>query len=315
MKIKNLLIYIGFAGILILGIFIYSCSKESPNLGENNQIPDEVIKEICPDCESYAFWLPENTTIENIQGENGGEIIMTAPEGYLYYGFSSDSSLISYNNKTLPFGSSVTVTCDCTNGSDENCDPVGHNGTITCVIEPGCTTCERKEKVKDPDAKENEIEILTGGFINPDLGISFAQPEDNLPYAFEAMLYYPELKVQFGSFILNYYDDFNAIPEPIGDGGQVTAPSGYRFYVLNAFGRAIVTLLPENKEAGAGGVSYSCDCSGTGVCDVKKKYVPLAGAFYFCEKNESNPCTKACNTMTVSDDSKNEVYTYTYYFF
>jgi hypothetical protein len=315
MKSQNLFIYIGLVGILILGIFIYSCSKESPNLGENNQIPDEVINEICPNCESYAFWLPENTTIEEIEGENGVEIIMTAPEGYLYYGFSSDSSLISYEDKAPPFGSSVTVTCDCTNGSDDNCNPVGNNGIINCVISPGCTTCERKEKVKDPVTKENEIEILTGGFINPDLGITFAQIEDDLPYAFEAMFYYPELKVQFDSFILNFYENFNEQPEPIGNGEQVTAPPGYRFHVLNAFGRAIVTLLPENKEAGAGGVTYSCDCLGTGVCDVKKVWNPFGGNYYFCEKNESNPCTKACNTMTVTDDTKNEVYTYTYYFF
>ncbi len=309
MKRKNLIVYFGLVGIIIFGILIYSCSKESPNLGDNSQIPDEVIDEICSTCESYDFWLPDKTKIEKVEGKDENQIVFTAPEGYIYYGYATDSSLIVWNSKAQ--GGSVTVTCDCTNGSDDNCSPVGHNGTVNCVIEPGCTTCDRSEKAKDPVTK-TEYEILRGGFVNPSLGVSFAQPNEELPYAFEALLHYPEIKQQLDNFMLQFYSDLNDIPMVTGDDDFITAPEGYRFVVLNVYGRALVTLIPNTKSVNAvGGHTYSCQCNGTsGNCEVDSSW-----GYYYCEKPNSNPCNEACNTMTVEDDKKKEVYTYTYYFF
>jgi len=309
MKRKHLITYFGLSVLFIIGIIIYSCSKDENKLKKEDPIPSEILYEICPECELYAFWLPENTTIETIEGENGDEIIMTAPEGYLYYGFSSDSSLITYDDKVAPSGNSVTVTCDCTDGDDEKCGPVGNDGIVNCVIQPGCNTCERKEKVQDPTTKEEGIEILSGGFINPSLGITFAQPEDDLPYAFEAMLYYPEIKQQLDNYMLNFYSNLNEIPQVNSNDDFIIAPEGYKFVVLNVYGRALAVLLPDTKEikeVGASGYTYSCPCNGTsGKCKHKSN---IAG-YHWCKKPNSNPCSEACNTMTVED------YTYTYYFF
>lgn len=312
MKRKNLFVYSGLAGIVIFGITVYSCSKESQHLGENSQIQQEVIDEICTSCESYDFWLPDKTKIEKDEGKDENQIVFTAPEGYVYYGFATDSSLIVWNNKAQ--GGSVTVTCDCTNGSDNNCSPVGHNGTVNCVIEPDCTTCDRKEKAKDAITK-TEYEILQGGFVNPSLGVSFAQPNEELPYAFEALLHYPEIKQKLDTFMLQFYEELDDIPLVTSDDELLIAPEGYKFVVLNVYGRALVTILPTSKSVkSAGGSTYSCPCNGTGNCLTKSKWAP-GGSYYFCEKPNSNPCTEACNTMTVEDDESKAIYTYTYYFF
>jgi hypothetical protein len=310
MKRKNLIVYIGLASIIFFGILIYSCSKESPNSGDNSQIPDEVINEICSTCESYPFWLPDKTEIEKVEDKDENQIVFTAPEGYIYYGFASDSSLIIWDNKEQG-GGSVTVTCDCTNGSDDNCSPVGHNGTVNCVISAGCTTCKRKEKATDPVTK-TEYEILSGGFVNPSLGVSFAQPDEELPYAFKALLFYPEIKQQLDEFMLQFYADLNEIPEAINNEESLVAPEGYKFIVLNVYGRALVTIIPESKGINsAGGHTYTCPCNGTsGICE-EDSFM----GYHYCEKPDSNPCDQACNTMTVEDDKKKTVYTYTYYFF
>lgn len=310
MKRKNLIVYFGLVGIIVFGFLIYSCSKESSNSADNSQIPDEVIDELCVNCESYDFWLPDKTKIEKVEGKDENKIVFTAPEGYIYYGYAKDTSLIVWNSKEQG-GGSVTVTCDCTNGSDDNCSPVGHNGTVNCVISPGCTTCDRKEKTADPIAKI-EYEILQGGFVNPSLGVSFAQQNEELPYAFEALLHYPEIKQQLDDFMLQFYDDLDDIPLATGDNEFLSAPEGYRFVVLNVYGRALVTILPISKSINsAGGSTYSCPCNGTsGTCKTESSW-----GYYYCEKSSSNPCNEACNTMTVEDDEQKVVYTYTYYFF
>ncbi len=310
MKSKNLIIYIGLAGIIISGMLIYSCTQKSLNSGDNSQIPDKVIDKICSTCESHDFWLPDKTKIERVEGKNGNRIIFTAPEGYIYYGFAIDSSLIVWNNKEQG-GGSVTVTCDCTNGSDDDCSPVGHNGKVSCIISAGCTTCKRIEKATDPVTK-TEYEILSGGFVNPSLGVSFAQPGEEIPYAFKALLYYPEIKQQLNKFMLQFYADLKMIPETVSNEESIAAPEGYKFVVLNVYGRALVTLIPESKGINAaGGHTYTCPCNGTSGTCKEKSFM----GYHFCEKPDSNPCNKACNTMTVKDDKKGTLYTYTYYYF
>ncbi len=296
--------------IIILGIFLYSCVKENPKQVEQNLIPDEVLSEICTTCESYDFWLPDKTKIEKIEGKDENQIIFTAPEGYIYYGYTTDSSLIIWDNKSQT-RSSVSVTCDCTNGSDDNCSPVGNGGEVSCVIQTGCTSCDRVEKAKNDDTKI-EYEILQGGFVNPSIGISFAQPDEDLPYAFEALLAYPDVQEEFETFILQFYNSMEDIPMAIDNGDYMTAPDGYKFSVLNIYGRALVVLLPESKSINnVGGYTYSCPCNGTtGKCKVKSSW-----GYYFCKKSSSNPCNEACNTMTVEDEQSRQVYTYTYYFF
>lgn len=313
MKPKNFLVYFIVAFTALAGLFIYSCTKESSHTNNSASIPEKVIEEICPNCESYDFWLPPNTIIEEIDGENDRRIVFTAPEGYIYYGYTTDNSLIEWSSKDVGGGNTVTVTCDCTEGSDDKCSPVGHDGTVNCVISPGCTSCDRKEKVSNPIAK-TEFQISEGGFVNPGLGVTFAKPEDDLPYAFEALLHYPEVKQQLDRFMLQFYRDLAEIPIPIGDEETLTAPDGYKFVVLNVYGRALVTILPSSvykSTESAGGATYSCPCNGTsGKCKSDSNF-----GYYFCKKDSSSPCDKACNTMTVTDNQKDEAFIYTFYYF
>jgi hypothetical protein len=314
MKKIRIIVYLAIISIISFGALLYSCVKENPKQVERIVIPNEVLSEVCATCESYAFWLPERTKIEKVESKDGNQIIFTAPEGYAYYGYTTDSSLIIWDNKSQG-RSSVSVTCDCTNGNDDNCSPVGHNGEITCVIQTGCTSCDRIEKAKNDDTKI-EYEILHGGFVNPSMGISFAQVDEDIPYAFEALLAYPEVQEQFETFMLQFYNNMEDIPAAIDNGVFFSAPEGYRFTVLNIYGRALVVLLPERKSINdVGGSTYSCPCNGTsGECDTKKTWSPM-GYFYSCKKDSSNPCNQACNTMTIEDDKKKRVYTYTYYYF
>ncbi len=309
MKNIRLFVYFGIASILA-GIIIYSCNKDSSKPSNLSSIPAEVLDDICQTCESYEFWLPEKTEIEKKESKEGNQIVFTAPAGYLYYGFAKDSSLIVWDNKT-PGGNTVTVTCDCTNGNDDNCNPVGNGGTINCVIQPGCTSCERKEKAQNPTAK-TEFEILEGGFVNPSLGVSFAQPNDELPYAFEALFHYPEIKLQLDEFMLQFYSDLSDIPIISSEDETITAPTGFQFVVLNVYGRALVTIIPESKGINeAGGYTYTCPCNGTsGNCKTKSSF-----GYYYCEKPSSNPCNQACNTMTVNDNKKKVSYSYIFYHF
>lgn len=309
MKDIRWFIYLGIAALLAAMAF-YSCSKNSSDPAIKSSIPAEVLDNICPTCKSYDFWLPEKTKIEKKEGKEGNQIILTAPAGYLYYGLANDSSLFVWDKK-VPDGSTVTVTCVCTNGNSEDCNPVGHDGTINCVIRPGCITCERQEKVMDP-TKQTGLEILSGGFVNPGLGVSFAQPDDELPYAFEALLQYPEIKLQLDEFMVQFYGDLSEMPVISTEGATATAPAGYRFVVLNVYGRALVTLIPETKGVSeVGGSNYTCPCNGTsGSCKVKSSF-----GYYYCVKPSANPCNQACNTMTVEDTQKNIVHSYNFYYF
>ncbi|GAB4321112.1 MAG: hypothetical protein Kow00127_13510 [Bacteroidales bacterium] len=289
----------------IASTFLFSCSKH-----QNEQIPKEVMEEICPTCKAEKFWLPEGSTIEYNLEKDATEIVITAPEGYLYYGLAADSSLITWKEKESG-GNTVTVTCKCTDGDAEKCNPVGNDGSVKCVISPGCNSCDRIEKAKSQVTKQ-EYEILTGGFVNPGIGVTFAEPNEELPYAFEALLEYPEVKAQLESFMLQFYDNLSDIPSLNINETSISAPSGYKFVILNVYGRALTILLPESKDiTSAGGYHYTCPCNGTsGVCKVKNKF-----GYYFCTKPDSNPCNKACNTMTIEDDITNTIYSYTFYYF
>ena len=308
--INRKLLFVAMTGLIIVWVILYSCSKTHTALENSSELQDQIMDSICPTCENYKIWLPDETIIKKVETKDETEIVFIAPEGYVYLGYTTDSSLIDWVNKSSG-RSSVSVTCDCTNGSDENCSPVGNGGEVSCVIEAGCTTCDRVEKAKNDETKE-EYEILQGGFVNLNIGITFAQPEDELPYAFEALLDYPEVEEQIISFMNQFYDDMSEIPVAESDGEYIIAPEGYKFVVLNVYGRALVTLLPDTKSINAaGGYTYSCPCNGTsGKCKVKSTW-----GYYYCKKSSSDPCNEACNTMTVDDDNNKATYTYTYYFF
>ncbi len=290
---------------------IYACSKEKA-INKQDTIPKEVMQSLCPECESTAFWLPENTVVQKATDQFGDTIIeIIAPENYYYLGLSTDSTLIAFAPSGNP-NNKVTVTCDCTDGSDEKCKPIGHGGEITCTILAGCNSCERKEKTNV--ATREEYEILTGGFVDPSAGVSIATTsESDLPYIFESLLMYPKVYKEYETFMLNYYDSLDEIPVPEQSEDVEIAPEGYRFYVLNIYGRALITLLPddpENKAPFISGVKYTCPCNGeTGKCKVKNKF-----GYRYCEKPETNPCSKACNTMTIEDGKTKTTYSFTYYY-
>lgn len=303
MKTQIKLAYFGVICSLLVIAIISSCLNNGDKASDATSIPPIVLDQMCPECKSHAFWLPAKTTIEKFTTKDGiEEIIITAPEDYIYYGLTIDSALIQYESKAAPSGNSVTVTCKCTDGDLKKCNPIGNNGQINCVVQAGCTTCERIEKVKDPITK-SEFEILAGGFVKPSLGVSFALEDEELPYAFESLLFYTEVNQQLENFMLNFYSSIEEIPQPSIDGEEITAPEGFRFAVLNVYGRALITLIPDNKNIkSVGGYTYKCPCSGTaGKCKVKSSW-----GYYFCEKDG---CTEPCNTMIVEDKS------YLYYFY
>lgn len=98
------------------------------------------------------------------------------------------------------------------------------------------------------------------------MGVRFAEIDEELPYSFEAMLDYPEIYNLLEDFMLQYYANIDDMPDAIEGDNSILAPDGFRFVVLNVCGRALVTLLPENKEtlaSGAWGYTYSCSCSGS----------------------------------------------------
>lgn len=292
-------------------LIIYACSKEKA-LNKQDTIPKEVIENLCPDCESTAFWLPDNTTVQKTTDPQGDTIIeIIAPENYYYLGLSTDSTLITFAAPGNP-NNKVTVTCDCTDGSDEKCKPIGHNGEITCTILAGCNSCERKEKTNV--STREEFEILTGGFVNPSAGVSLANTtETDLPYIFESLLMYPKIYKEYESFMLKYYENINDIPVPGDDGDTEYAPEGYLFFAVNVYGRALITLLPDDagqKAPSISGTKYTCPCNGdNGKCKVKNTL-----GYRYCKKPKTNPCDKACNTMTVEDDKSRTIYSFTYYY-
>lgn len=304
---KNISLSTFFCLVFLLTGLIYSCKRnDSSEPGKLSSIPKEVLDEICQQCESGEIWLPDKTTIETSENQ----IVFTAPKGYLYYGFAKDGNLIKWDIKAPP-GGSVVVTCDCTNGNDANCKPVGYAGKVWCIMEDGCLSCDRIVKAIQ-NLEKTEFEILEGGFVNPSLGVGFAQHNDELPYAFEALFHYPEVKEQLDKFMLQFYSDLSELPIVISNEETITAPTGYRFIVLNVYGRALVTLIPEAKEINApGGYTYTCPCNGTsGKCVTRSR-----AGFHFCEKHSSEPCNKVCNTMIVTDDIRKVSYVYTFYYF
>lgn len=313
MKTKTKTIIAVFVLLIIVGIgfLIYSCKEKSSTTIK----PQQSIKNdtVCLTCIFPTIYVPPSSSIIQVNDT----ITITAPKGYIYLGFYYDSTLIPESCLKTTVGGSITVTCNCTKGNQDNCIPVGHKGDISCYISAGCTTCDRIVQTGsgnngESKSTKSETRILSGGFINPALGITLASENDTLPYAFEAMLYYSDILQKLDAFMLQYYSSLDSIPTPISDSGSLTAPKGYNFVVLNVFGRALVTLLPNKNLKMAGGSTYTCPCSGTsGSCTTTSTL-----GFYFCKKVN---CNKACNTMTVSngEETKSTIisYSYTYYFF
>ena len=139
-------------------------------------------------------------------------------------------------------------------------------------------------------------------------GISnLAKKGEELPSVFESLFLYPNVKKEYCEFLLKYYKSLTDIPEAKIEGNTAIAPDGFRFVVLNIYGRAALTLLPDNEitRAAPGGGTYSCPCSGSGKCKTKSTL-----GYYSCEKDGCD----VCNTMTY-DKITNTTYIYkTYYY-
>lgn len=114
--------------------------------------------------------------------------------------------------------------------------------------------------------------------------------------------------------MLKYYNNksLNDIPELVyseADESYIT-PKGYKFVVLNIFGRASVVLLPEKvKSSGPSSPSYKCPCNGVeGKCKLKNKLIVK-----YCDKDESSPSSEACNVIQIIDENKGETFSYKYF--
>jgi len=215
---------------------------------------------------------------------------LIAPKGYYYYGISTDNNLFLYEGKEQG-GGSVTVTCKCTDGNANNCSPVGNGGKIACVIEDGCNSCSRSQSVKSSKGEEF---ILNGGFVMPELGINFAKEGEDLPYVFESLFLYPDVVEQYTEFLLMYYNSLDEIPDVVIDDNSAIAPEGFRFVVLNIYGRTSISLLPDNEitKTAPGGGTYSCPCTGQGKCKVKSTF-----GYYTCEKDGCDVCNGASKSL------------------
>ncbi len=247
-----------------------------------------------PDDYGPMMWLPQDVKV--IKDENY-EYVRFESEKYCYLGYDTDGKLIPYDfsKESNPGGgSAVTVSCICTEGDKDACKVVALNdNSIVCVIQKDCDVCQKSESVSS--TSKVETFITTGGWVNLSEGISLAKANEELPYSFPAMFEYKELYSQLEQFMLKYYDNLSDIPEPVYDMNNdvYKLPEGYKYVVLNTFGRASVVILPEDtKSSGAEGTELYCPCNGNGKCKVYNKLV-----IKYCDKDDKNPCSEPCNVM------------------
>ncbi len=244
---------------------------------------------------SARFYIKEQSEFRFIK--HAGAIIATCsaivagctPVQYiwsLYKGNNANSTPLRHNFSTGTVNSldyTPPTTADdypfyyyvcCTKGGG-GCFPTQFGGTWGCAFQTPCTNCTGAAIMPSSGGK---LTTITGeGFVNFSLGVSFAASGEDLFMVNDSIL----LSAQFTTGVENFLEKiygYNTTPVPISKGKIVTAPTGYKFTVINAYGRGILALAPNNYnvpyEVGA---SFSCTCQGTGTCTANT--VPFKGSY------------------------------------
>lgn len=278
-----------FLGLLFV-LIINSCNKSEKiensedfieEYNKKNRINEHADRNI-----SDPIWLPKGTrTIIN-----GNTLNFTVPNGWVYIIKEEDE-----NGAILPAriasGASGSVTCTCSEanpGEDlGGCHPfVDSQGNLGCIITSPCVTCSRSTGTI---IGRDILKIIEGGFVNFEKGINFMKKGEDLPLAFPAMAEIESINNSMNQFVEEIYG-ISQIPEAIlhPETNEVYAPDGYKFVMINVYGRAAAVIFPEDFVATLSNAVISdkiqCECLAEGNCE------PAKVVFWMCRSFECPSC-------------------------
>lgn len=239
-----------------------------------------------------VFWIPENSIITSPIFKKHTHVIK-APDGYVYLGTSKDGKIIKSNQPDIIMG------CLCTEKKGTCGIEYDNNNNAYCGLATiDCGPCFMLVETK------NE-EIISGGFINPSIGISFMQEGENLPYIFDEVLKVDEFREEFNNFLLQFYPTLEAIPECEIKGDKMIAPVDFEFVAINAFNRSAIVLLPNLKapEKAIKGKEYMCSCIQQSTSGHLQYCPPRFRGYWSCQPN---PCELCGPALIVYDVSAND---------
>lgn len=206
-------------------------------------------------------WIPTGSVIS----KDGRDMVITPPEDYVYVFRDSENELHAIA------GGKTTVSCNCTDGF--GCDPVESGNDVGCYMKEKCNACEKRTGVKKGSFAE--LDILTGGYINKETSVRLASKTEKLPLAFSDMFEIDFVQSGLAEFFDYFYPN-GGVPDFVEEGDYFVAPENYFLTVINVFGRAAVTILPDDLSyldypvfSAISLSSASCSCS-EGSCSKKR---------------------------------------------
>jgi hypothetical protein len=215
-----------------------------------------------------TYWIPEGSKTEI----NGNKMKVTPPTGYSY--------LAKLNTGTVvELISGNTICCDCTSGSGQ-CMPAIGGGHKGCFLS-GCTKCDASASIT---YNGTDQKILEGGYVNFSLGVKVETQNLKLPQIFTSAFQNEKFKKGLDAFINKIYLGQTVPTNVIVNGNTSTAPEGYKFVYVNAYGRGLFLVVPNTFQEGLRTASISCACS-NGSCSAKSQL----GVAY-CEGDCSGVC-------------------------
>ncbi len=229
-----------------------------------------------PSCDN-KMWLPPGSVATT---HSDGSVQIDAPDRFAYIGYEQ-SGLVAM------FAEDATCSCTCEKGGG-TCSPSVFNGNCSCTAKDGCTNCSLSTTSSVSTAAYER-----GGYVDADAGVSFAAATDvSLPAAFPAMFDLPEVRDAIQRFVDDLYQGA-AVPDLEDNGHYASAPPGHTLAAVNAFGRVLLMIVPEQAAAVAGAMSSgsgTCSCT-DGTCTYDSYTVPFKGTLHFCEGSCSGTCT------------------------
>lgn len=240
-------------------------------------------------CGASQMWLPPGSNVI----ANGDALEIQAPAGWYYIGQDDfwESSPMD----------DMSCSCDCLSTTG-TCSPSIINGLCSCTADK-CDKCllttSGSQAVMNGSGVEvtgPEVAVHRGGYINLDVGVRFATPEDgDLPLVFPDMFKLASIVAALEEF----FDTSNlgpsgGIPEMIQQGDHFRAPEGFALAKINVFGRGGLVLVPSPWPEGPANLMVaasrggSCSCT-SGTCTYDTKWTPV-GTLYYCSGNCSGVC-------------------------
>ena len=222
------------------------------------------------------------------------------PEGWKYVFRTMENGKLEAVMKVGNAG----VSCDCIlneNGAQGGCHPeLSNQGAFGCKMTEECNTCQKMVTLTSTN-RIYALESKGSGYVNMQSGIDFADDTDSLPLAFSAMFEIPEIQNAIDQFVGQIYDELEVPELSLNEYGQLIAPEGFVFSLINIFGRAAVVLIPEGSMVEGRieipKVECTCEISGT------------------CEPFPNGPvitCYSTCQGACTLEVKKRELLTYTY---